>query len=131
MIFVDSNIPMYLIGSEHPLRERAKILTEQFISLKRKLVSSAEVLQEICHRYVAIRKQEFIQPAFETLLGLTDDVFPITKEDVEQSKSLLLAYKDLSARDALHIAVMKNLGIKEIFSFDKDFDRFVWLKRFS
>jgi predicted nucleic acid-binding protein len=50
-------------------------------------------------------------------------------KDVEESKSLLLGYTDVSARDALHAAFCKNLGIKEIFSFDKVFERFNWLRR--
>lgn len=129
MVFIDSNVPMYLIGSEHPNRARAQVVLEDLINNRRRLVTSAEVLQEICHRYCAISRREFIQPAFDTVLGIVDQVYPITPEDVQEAKTLLLGYHSLAARDALHAAVMRNLGLKEIFSFDQDFDQFSWITR--
>lgn len=131
MVFIDSNVPMYLIGASHPLKDRARLLIGELIRSKRRLVTSAEVMQELCHRYAAIGRLEFLQPAFDVLNGLVDHVFPITKEDVEASKALVLGYKNLSSRDALHVAVMKNLGILDLLSFDKDFDRFAWIRRIS
>ena len=56
MIFVDSNIPMYLVGVEHPNKDAARRLLEQCIGRGERLVADAEVLQEILHRYVAIRE---------------------------------------------------------------------------
>jgi predicted nucleic acid-binding protein len=35
----------------------------------------------------------------------------------------------LSARDALHIAIMERHGIRSIMSFDRDFDRWPGLAR--
>jgi len=35
----------------------------------------------------------------------------------------------LSARDAIHIAVMERHGVRSIFTFDADFDRWPGLKR--
>jgi predicted nucleic acid-binding protein len=35
----------------------------------------------------------------------------------------------MSARDALHIAIMERHGIRSIFSFDADFDRWPGLQR--
>ena len=128
-VFVDSNIPMYLVGAEHPLKHRAAAILEELIRARRQLVTSSEVLQEICHRFCSINRREFLQPAFDTMRGIVDHIYPVTAEDVEESKALLLGYANLSARDSLHLAVMKNLGIKEMFSFDKDFDSFAWISR--
>jgi hypothetical protein len=49
-------------------------------------------------------------------------VIPIERTDVEEAKLLLLTAKDLSARDALHIAVMLRHGITRIMSFDRGLD---------
>ena len=54
MILVDSNVPMYLVGAEHPHKTDAQRLLERLTMDKRRLVSDAEVLQEILHRYAAL-----------------------------------------------------------------------------
>ena len=41
---------------------------------RERLVTDAETLQEILHRYFAIRHPDFTQPAFDTLLGITDQI---------------------------------------------------------
>lgn len=122
MIFVDSNVPMYLVGADHPHKSDARRLVEGFVSERRRLVTDAEAFQEILHRYVAIRRRDAIQPAFDALRGVVDEVFTVTEEDVLGAKSLVTAYERLSARDALHVAVMARHQISEIMSFDTGFD---------
>ena len=129
MIFVDSNVPMYLIGASHPHKADARRRLEDAIAAEERLVTSAEVLQEILHRYGAIARHDAIQPAFDALLGVVDDVFDITAKDVERAKQLLLARRGLSARDALHVAVMEREGITRIMSFDAGFDEVPGISR--
>ena len=74
MIFIDSNIPMYLVGAAHPNKDAARALLERAIVEAERLVTDAEVLQEILHRYVAIDHREAIGPAFDAILGLVDAV---------------------------------------------------------
>ena len=122
MIFIDSNIPMYLVGAEHSHKVDARRLLEQLISAEERLVTDAEVLQEILHRYTAIDRREAIQPAFDAVVGVVDEVFPVEASDVEQAKIVLAGSRRLSARDALHIAIMERYGIDRILSFDSGFD---------
>lgn len=122
MIFIDSNIPMYLVGEEHPHKVDARRLLEQLIAKDERLVTDAEVLQEILHRYTAIDRKDAIQPAFDAIVGIVDEVFPIEAADVEQAKTVLAGSRRLSARDALHIAIMERHGIDRILSFDTGFD---------
>lgn len=122
MIFIDSNIPMYLVGAEHPHKVDAKRLLEQLIANDERLVTDAEVLQEILHRYTAIERKDAIQPAFDAIVGIVDEVFPIEAADVEQAKTVLAGSSRLSARDALHIAIMERHSIDRILSFDTGFD---------
>jgi predicted nucleic acid-binding protein len=63
VILVDSNIPMYLVGASHPHKSDAQRLLEKLVSERQRLVTDAEVLQEILHRYVAINRRDAIQPA--------------------------------------------------------------------
>lgn len=131
MIFVDSNIPMYLIGADHPHKRDAVNILERLISEKARLVTSVEVYQEILHRYASINKRDAIQTAFDALDGFIDKVFDVTQKDVTKAKDLLLAYTKLSARDALHAAIMTRNKIKIIFSFDMGFDQIPTLQRIS
>ena len=106
MILVDSNIPMYLVGADHPLKARSRQLAEEAIAAGEPLCSDAEVLQEILHRYQAINRPDFIDPAFAALLGIVDVVYPIELADVERARRILHSSPTHSARDAIHIAVM-------------------------
>ena len=122
MIFIDSNVPMYLIGAAHPNKALAQRVLETWIAHDERLVTDVEVLQEILHRYVAIARREAILPAFEALTGIVDEVFSVDRRDVERAKDIVLSPERLSARDALHLAVMARHGIKRIISFDTGFD---------
>lgn len=130
MIFVDSNIPMYLVGASHPHKTDARQLLETAIAASERLVTSAEVLQEILHRYAAIGRRDAIQPAFDALLGVVDEVIPIELADVERAREVVLGMPDLSARDALHAAVMERHAIATILTFDAAFDAVPGLSRF-
>lgn len=130
MILVDSNIPMYLVGGPHPNRERASELLELAISRRERLVTDAEVFQEILHRYVAINRRDAIKPAWKALRELVDEVYPIELEDVEATRRLVVSTR-LTARDALHVAVMKRRGVAEILTFDTDFDGLQGVRRRS
>ncbi len=129
MIFVDSNIPMYVIGADHPHKSEAQVLLERLIAAGQRLVTDAEVLQEILHRYAAIGKREAIGPAFQLLLEIVDDVLAIEKADVLRAGEIAQNRALLSARDSVHIAVMERHGVRSILSFDADFDRWPGLKR--
>ncbi len=131
MIFIDFNVPMYLVGSPHPNKIAAEQTVAALIARQEKLVSDAEVLQEILHRYAAIGRLDAIQPAFDALLGLADEVFPIEPENVQRAKTILLGKYGLSARDTIHLAVMEQRGIQRILSFDQGFDRYPNVRRIT
>lgn len=129
MIFVDSNIPMYLVGASDEHRLEARRLLERSVTEGERLVTDAEIFQEILHRYAAIRRLDAIQPAFEVLRAVVDEIFPIEIGDVERARDVLLGFPELSARDALHAATMERHGVQEILSFDAGFDRLPGLRR--
>lgn len=131
MILVDSNIPMYLVGAEHPNKERATRLIDEVIDAGERLVTDAEVLQEILHRYVAIRRRDAIQQAFDAVLELVDDVLAIEHSDAEEARAIILEHRRCSARDAVHVAVMRRHQIKRILTFDRGFDRFAGIQRIT
>ena len=122
MTLLDSNIPMYLVGSSLSHKASARHLLERCILQGERLVTDAEVLQEILHRYTAIRRLDAIQPAFDAVLGIVDEVFPVEQADAEDARDILMGTPRLSARDALHAAIMRRRGVSTIISFDAGFD---------
>jgi len=122
VILLDSNIPMYLIGADHPNRDIARLSLQQCFASGERIVTDAEVLQEIIHRYVSIHRRDAIEPAFDAMLGLVDEVFPIERQDVERAQRIVMSTARLSARDAIHVAVMQRRDIPRIMSFDHGFD---------
>ena len=122
---------MYLIGAAHRHKTDAQRLMERLISDRERLVTDAEVVQEILHRYVAINRRDAIQPAFDTLLGVTDQVLPVDLDATNRAKDVVMGHPGISARDALHLAIMEAHGIQKIASFDRGFDGFPGIVRLS
>ncbi len=122
---------MYLVGAPHAHKSDARRLLEKVVSERQSLVTDAEVLQEILHRYAAIDRRDAIQPAFDALLGIVDQVLAIDRSIAERAKQIVLGYRQLSARDAVHIAVMEHRGIEQIMTFDSGFDGFPGVTRLS
>jgi len=122
VIFVDSNIPMYLVGADHPHKTDAQLALERAVVAGNALVTDVEVFQEILHRYTAINRRDAIAPAWQLLRSVCDQVAGIEMEDVALARDFVLAEQTISARDAIHVAVMRRLGCERILSFDHGFD---------
>jgi predicted nucleic acid-binding protein len=122
---------MYLVGTPHAHKSDARRLLEKVVSERQSLVTDAEVLKEVLHRYVAIDRRDAIQPAFDALIGIVDQVLAVDRSIAERAKQIVLGYRQLSARDAVHIAVMEHHGIEQIMTFDSGFDGFPGIRRLS
>ena len=131
MILVDSNIPMYLVGAPHAHKSDARRLLEKMVSERQRLVTDAEVLQEILQRYVAIERRDAIQPALDALIGIVDQVLAVDRSIAERAKQIVLGYRQLSTRDAVHLAVMQHHGIEQIMTFVSGFSSFPGITRLS
>jgi len=122
LIYVDSNVPMYLVGAEHPTKLRVIELVPQLLSAHEVLVSSAETFQEILHRYLALRDRRHLNAAYEALHAMLARTAEVTRQDVDAARALSAEHAKLSSRDCLHLAVMRRLGCSKIWSYDSGFD---------
>ena len=122
---------MYLVGAPHQHKVDAQQQIEKLLNERERLVTDVEVLQEILHRYAAIDRRDAIQPAYDVLLAIVDQVFPIELASVQRAKDIVLGSRQLSARDALHLAVMQQHSIARILSFDTGFDGFPGITRIA
>jgi hypothetical protein len=129
-VFVDANIPMYAGGAEHRLKARCVRVLQLTKESPDRFATSAEVLQEIIHRYTAIRRWKQGRELFADFASvLFERVHPIYIVDVLRAAELADTLTNLSARDLLHLAVMHRLGIAQIVSTDEKFDDISGIER--
>jgi predicted nucleic acid-binding protein len=122
---------MYIVGDNHPNKVAARLALERLAGERRRLVTSSEVLQELLHRYVSIGRRDAIEPVFAAVQGIVDVVLPVVAADVFAAKDLVHSHPSLSARDAVHLAVMRSHQIAEILSFDRGFDGIAGITRLT
>ena len=121
-IFVDTNIPMYAVGKEHPLRATCRQAMAHISNEDVGVVTDVEVHQEILHRYLALKMPEQARQVSFYFQEIVPAVLPITLVDLERARELSADYPTLEARDLIHIAVMLNNGLSRILSADAHFD---------
>jgi predicted nucleic acid-binding protein len=85
--------------------------------------TDAEVFQELLHRYLGQRRWQQVRMQVADLQALFEDrTEPIFWEDVALAGSLVDANPALTARDLLHLAVMRRVGARYIVTADHGFD---------
>ena len=122
MVFLDSNIPMYVAGRDHPLRAPALRLLERVRSGEIDGCSSTEVLQEILYRYAGLRRLDLARDVYNLFVALCPVILPVTLADTDRARDLVGSGTGVSVRDAIHAAVMLNNGVRQIATFDAGFD---------
>jgi predicted nucleic acid-binding protein len=129
-IHIDANIPIYAMGREHPLREPALQVLQLAADHSSAFFTDAEVLQEIVHRHVALKRWPAAHTYFRQFLVLMSGrIEPMYVSDVENTGFLATRYQDLSARDLVHLAVMQRVGATKIVSADSGFDAVSGIER--
>ncbi len=131
MALLDANVLMYAVGAEHPLRPSSQALLDRLVTDPHSIALDAEVLQEILHRYRSLRRWDLVEGVFEVAGQLVETVFPITQETLAIARQVMERHQNASARDAIHCAVVWEHALDGICSFDRDFDSFEDLDRFT
>lgn len=119
MIFVDTNVIMYAVGRDHPLREQAQSFFEEHFESKQRLLTSAEVLQELMHAYIPVQRIETLDRAFTLVESTVHQVWSIEPEDVRFARSLMGRYPELGARDLLHLACCRRRRVSRMRTYDR------------
>ena len=129
MIFIDSNVPMYLVGAPHPNKERISEILTRLVQDDERFITDVEVYQEILHRYTSVRRFDAIDAAFDSLDEIVDYVETYDMREIRAAREIIGSVNGISARDALHIAVMRKVGTNRILSFDRGFDSYPGIER--
>lgn len=130
-VFIDSNVPMYVAGRDHPSREPARRFLEQVRDGAIEACTSTEVLQEILYRYSALKRPDLAHQVYDLFVQLCPTVFSVTLADTDRAKDLLSRGVGIGVRDAMHAAVMLNNDVLRIATFDRAFDRIDQIERLT
>jgi predicted nucleic acid-binding protein len=122
MILLDANILMYAAGTPHPHKAPSAALLERIARGEIEAALDAEVLQEILHRYRAIRRWKDGRHVYDLARRSVVTVLPITAEVTDQARAIMDDHPRLRARDALHAAVCLAAGAEAICSYDADLE---------
>lgn len=128
-VFIDSNIPMYVAGRDHPHREPSMRFLRRVRAGEVDACTSAEVLQEILYRYAGLRRLDLAAEVYDLFVQVCHVIHPITLADTDRAKTLLAGGRGLGVRDAIHAAVMLNHEVTRIATFDGAFDRVPGISR--
>ena len=119
MIFVDTNVFMYVVGRPHPLREHARQFFTDALRDQSRLCTSAEVVQELLHAYIAPGRMKTLDAALSLIESTRTEVWPLEMEDVTLARQLQERLPALSARDLCHLASCRRRGVHELMTFDQ------------
>jgi len=120
MIFVDSNIFIYAVGRSHPLKAEAQNFFIESSQKGKRLVTSAEVLQELLHAYLPVGRLATLDAAMTLAVKGVDQILPIDSATVIHAHNLVNQHPGLTARDLVHLAVCHQHQVKELKTFDRN-----------
>lgn len=130
LVFVDASIPIYAAGRAHPLKRPASRILAAVAERPDAFISDVEVIQELMHRYLALRIWDAGRAVVEQFLTLMEGRLEAVRvEDVRTASVLADDHPGIPARDLLHAAVMGRVGAGRIVSADRDFDRIAGVER--
>ncbi len=129
MILLDANIIMYAAGAPDPHKAPSVALLERVARGEIDAALDAEVLQEILHRYRALRRWNDGRRVYDLARRSMVVVLPITAEITDRARKIMDDHPALMARDALHAAVCRVAGAEAICSYDSDLDVIEGLRR--
>lgn len=120
MIFVDTNVIMYAVGRAHPLKVEARAFFEEHLERSdAPLCTSAEVLQELMHAYVAVDRIHTLRSAMMLVEERIPHVWDVGAKDVQAALALIDVHRELGARDLLHLAMCRRRGVTRIRTYDR------------
>lgn len=110
---------MYPVGRKHPLRPEARDFFEKSLEQHTRLITSAEVLQELLHAYIPVSRMSTLEAAFTLAGSRIQEVWPVEFDDVRLARVLIDRHPELGARDLLHLACCRRREVTEIKTFDR------------
>lgn len=77
----------------------------------------------------ALERRDLARDVYDLFAQICPVVYDVTLADTDRARDLLLEHVGLSARDAVHAAVMLNRGVEWIATFDQGFEGVPGIRR--
>jgi len=119
LIYVDTNVFIYAVGRDHPLRLPAQQFFLNAATNGEKLCISSEVLQEFLHVYLPVGRLETLAAAWELATSACADIWPFDREDAEFARALSTLHPSLGGRDLVHFATAKRRSATRLQTYDR------------
>jgi uncharacterized protein len=120
--FIDTNIFIYSVGRDHPLRSNCASAIRRIRDQEIRAILNTEIIQEILYRYQSIKELQLGIRLVREAMALSSKILSVTERDLALAIELLESHPQIDTRDAFHAATMINNDIKEIISTDFHFD---------
>lgn len=126
-LFVDSGVPLYAVGQDHPNRGPAEAIMRAAAAGDVELHASVEVLEEFClHR---LRRDDRMRAVEQTRRLAGALIVHAFDRAVADAMLDLVGSTALCGRDAVHAATALVHGFDNIVSANADFDGLARLRR--
>ncbi|MBI1744747.1 type II toxin-antitoxin system VapC family toxin [Candidatus Acetothermia bacterium] len=129
--FLDVNVPMYAAGKAHLYKAPCTWIMAEIAEGRLAAAIDVEIIQEILYRYGALGRWPIGTSMAKSLLDLVPTIYPIAVADIRLAVQLFERYapKGVTARDLIHVAVMRHNELHEIISTDAHLDLIPEIKR--
>jgi len=130
MKFIDTNIFIRFLVNDIPQKADAcEKIFKNAVAKKETLFTTEMVIAEIIwvlESYYELSQQE-VQEKVEKILNTPNLICP--HKDLILNALTIYSEKNIDYIDAYNALILKGKGIKELYSYDKHYDRMDWLTR--
>lgn len=131
MRLIDANVFIYASGAEHEYKAPCLAILRQTQAGALQATTDWEAVQEVLNYYHRRGDTALAVNLVERLITVFGSPFPITKSQILRASRIVSDYPELSARDAIHAAVVLEHRLEGIISADKGFDAIPGVTRFD
>jgi predicted nucleic acid-binding protein len=126
--FIDSNVFFYAKMLDREYGEDCAKILDRIVKGKLKAATSTLVIIELANALRKYGLSEEVKDVVDAVFSLDIRIFDVDSLDVRNAVNTFDEFR-ISPCDCVHLATMKETGITNIISADKDFDKVNWITR--
>lgn len=127
-VYIDSNIFFYAKILDRKYGGACAEILSKIEKGKLKAATSTLVIVELANALRKYGLTDEVKDVVDAIFSLNINILDFDSLDVRTAARVYDEFK-ISPYDCVHVAIMRKVGIAEIISADKDFDKISWIKR--